>query len=462
MPADRVSPGTTRYFAPTAWVNGTWSQDVLLVAGADGRWTDITPLAPAQLRRGATQLAGPVLPGLVDAHGHAFQRAIAGLTERSSSADDDFWHWRDRMYSVANRVTPAQLEAIAAFLYSELLHAGYTHVCEFHYLHNDVDGRPYADASEMALSIVRAAGRSGIGLTVLPTLYMRSGFGAKGLREDQRRFASTPDSVLRIVEALSRESLHGGPVAAGIALHSLRAVDEVAMKEAVAGARPGAPIHIHLAEQRREVEDCIEHHGMRPAEWLLGKMQVDARWNMVHATQCTPAELEALRGSRASIVICPSTEANLGDGVFDLPMWMGQSGSWSIGSDSHVTRSWQEELRLLEYSQRLTLRRRNVAATADLCESTATALFMGALAGGSAAAGMPLGGLAVGQRADFVVVDMESPALLGIAHDHLLDAAIFSSPDSRFSDVYVAGRKIPANDPSLRAGFVQAMNELWR
>jgi formimidoylglutamate deiminase len=447
-----------RFLAPAAWVHGAWAQDVLLTVGADGHWSSILSNAPADAKRGALRLAGAVLPGLVNGHSHAFQRAIAGLTERSGGDDDDFWSWRDRMYSAANRITPEQLEAIAAFLYSELLRAGYTHVCEFHYLHNDVGGRAYADPLEMSLALVRAAQRAGIGITLLPALYMRQGFGATSLREDQRRFASTPEWVLRVAQALDGQ---GSLVAAGVALHSLRAVDEFALREVAAAVGPAMPVHIHIAEQRREVEDCVVQHGLRPLEWLLTKVALDARWNLVHATQCTPDELEGVRNQRASIVLCPSTEANLGDGVFDLPAWMGQSGSWAIGSDSHVARSWQEELRLLEYSQRLHLRQRNVAARAAFCESSAAALFQGALEGGSAAAGRPLGGLSTGQRADFMVVDPMSSALAGVPQDHLLDAIVFSSPGPAFSEVFVAGQVVPNTESAMRAGFVRAMEELW-
>ena len=456
MPAD-----TPCFFAPAAWINGSWVRDVVLTVGGDGCWSEVTAGAPLQARAGAQSLAGPILPGLVNAHGHAFQRAIAGLTERSGGTEDDFWRWRDRMYRVAHRVTPEQLEAIAAFLYDELLRAGYTQVCEFHYLHNDSEGRAYANPSDMAFALVRAARRAGIGLTLLPALYMRSGFGAKGLRDDQRRFASTPQSILRVADDVSRQRGHGGLVTAGVALHSLRAVDEGAMRELVAGAPAATPIHIHVAEQQREVDDCIERHGVRPLEWLLDNMPLDARWNLVHATQSTRAELEGVRGTRASIVVCPTTEANLGDGVFDLEGWMGQGGSWAIGSDSHVTRDWCEELRLLEYSQRLSLRQRNVAARTGSCESSATALFQGALAGGSAAAGLSLGGLAPGERADFMMLDMSACALPGIPFDHLLDALVFSSPGALPAQVFVAGRAVGGRDPGLRASFARAMDELW-
>jgi formimidoylglutamate deiminase len=455
-----------RYFASAAWVNGAWAADVLLCVGADGTWSDVACGASADMQRGARRLEGPVLPGLVNGHSHAFQRAIAGLTERSAGAQDDFWSWRDRMYSAANRISPEQLEVIAAFLYAELLAAGYTQVCEFHYLHNPPGGGAYADPADMSMALVRAARRTGMGLTLLPTLYMRSGFTAKGLREDQQRFASTPDSVLEIAGAISRQADPGGLVSTGVALHSLRAVDEAALLEVVSAAGNAIPVHIHIAEQQLEVDDCIARHGRRPVEWLLDKAPVNERWNLVHATQCTPAELEGVRHKGASIVVCPSTEANLGDGVFDLARWMGQSGRWAIGSDSHVTRSWQEELRLLEYSQRLTLRQRNVAARSALCESSAAALFQGAVEGGTPAAGQPaagqpLGGLARGQRADFVVMDTESPALLGVPPSHVLDALVFSSPDVAFGQVFVAGRPVEPPSPEIRAAFVRAMKELW-
>ncbi|MES2936095.1 MAG: formimidoylglutamate deiminase [Pseudomonadota bacterium] len=447
------------FFAERAWVRGGWAANVCMTVGADGLWSEIAVDAQAPL--GAQHLQGPVLPGLVNAHSHAFQRAIAGLTERGGAAQDDFWRWRDRMYSAALRIAPQQLEAIAAFLYAELLRAGYTQVCEFHYLHNDLDGRPYADALEMSRALLRAAQRTGIGLTLLPTLYMRSGFGAPGLREDQRRFASTPDSVLRIAEALAREGTPGR-MRAGVALHSLRAVPEGALREvAAAAARVQLPVHIHIAEQVQEVDDCLVQHGSRPIEWLLAQAKPDARWNLVHATHTSPAELAGLKRTGAAIVICPSTEANLGDGVFDLPGWLERGGNWSIGSDSHVTRSWQEELRLLEYSQRFARRARNVAARAAGQEASAAVLFEGALQGGTAAAGLPLAGLAVGQRADFMVVDMEAPALAGVPMDHLLDALVFSSPEAPPAAVFVAGRQARPEMPALREDFIRAMRELW-
>jgi formimidoylglutamate deiminase len=451
-----------QFFANQAWVAGAWARDVLLGVAADGTWSQVLPNATAQQRAAATRLNGPVLPGVVNAHSHAFQRAIVGLTERCSSgatAADDFWSWRDRMYSAANCITPEQLETIASQLYAELLAGGYTQVCEFHYLHNAIAGSPYANTAEMSLALVRAARRTGIGLTLLPTLYMRAGFSDSKLRDDQRRFASTPDSIARIVEELQRHTAEDPCINVGVAVHSLRAVSPAALKELAAYAHAGAlPVHIHIAEQTQEVDDCLVHTGQRPIEWLLNHAEVDAHWNLVHATHTTPDELRGVQARGASIVICPATEANLGDGVFDLPGYAKLRGSWSIGSDSHVTRRWSEELRLLEYSQRLTHRKRNMAAQVLGQASSAAALFEAALAGGHVASGGALGGLQVGQRADFCVLDAHSPALLGIPADHVLDALVFSSPDARFDAVYVAGQPAQLQSDSRFSG---TMHALW-
>ena len=460
-----MNSGIKTFFTPQAWVQGAWAKDVLLTVAANGSWHSVQPGATAQQQAGAVQLPGPVLPGLVNAHSHAFQRAMAGLTERRSAgahASDDFWSWRDRMYSAANRITPEQLEAIAGQLYAELLAGGYTEVCDFHYLHNDVSGAAYADPAEMSLALVRAARRTGIGLTLLPTLYMRSGFKAAGLREDQRRFSSTPGSVMRVVEQVRRQTQGDARIHVGVAVHSLRAAEPAALRELTAAAKQaGLPVHIHIAEQTQEVEDCIAHTGQRPIEWLLNNAEVDARWNLVHATHATAAELQGVQGKGAAIVICPATEANLGDGVFDLPAYAAAGGKWSIGSDSHVTRSWPEELRLLEYSQRLTLRQRNIAARVLASESSAAGLFDAALAGGLPATGQMQGGLAPGHRADFVTLDLESPALLGVPAGHLLDALVFSSPGAAFGEVFVAGQRVATPSPERAQAFARAMRELW-
>ena len=456
------------YFAPMAWVGGAWAGNVLLGVDAGGSWASVHINASSDQQRGATQLSGPVLPGMVNAHSHAFQRAIAGMTERTGQAgsQDNFWSWRDRMYTAAQRITPQQLEAIAALLYAELLQAGYTQVCEFHYLHNDLAGQPYANPLEMSLALVRAAKRVGIGITLLPTLYMRSGFTATGLRDDQQRFASTPESIFKICEGIEKQ-FPSSLINTGVALHSLRAVGQGALQEAAAHAKSHRlPIHIHVAEQTAEVADCIATYGQRPVEWLLSHAGLDASWNLVHATHTTPAELQGVAASGASIVLCPTTEANLGDGVFDLPTYATLQGKWSLGSDSHITRSWQEELRLLEYSQRLTLRQRNVMASAAGQASSAAALFNAAVAGGAAACGLPVGAIAIGHRADFSVIDVSSPALLGVPDQSLLDAMVFSSPDARFSDVFVSGQRVVQSGRAtgwqqLADNFSAAMRALW-
>ena len=437
------------FFATQAWVQGAWATNVLLEVDASGHWSKVQANTPEDQRQGAQVLSGPVLPGLVNAHSHTFQRAISGLTERRSllGGSDNFWTWRDRMYTVANRISPEQLEIIATHLFGELLNGGYTQVCEFQYLHNDTNGTTYADPAEMSLALVRAAQRTGMGLTLLPTLYMRSGFAATGLRDDQRRFASTPESIARIVESVQRQTKNDPRINVGVALHSLRAVPPAALNELAEYAKAAnLPIHIHSAEQAQEVDDCLAHTGQRPIEWLLNHAAVDARWNLVHATHTTPQELGGIAQAGASIVMCPSTEANLGDGVFDLPGYAAVQGRWSIGSDSQMTRSWAEELRLLEYSQRLTLRQRNVAALALGHTSTAAALLQAALAGGSNAAGCALGGIAVGQRADFVMLDGHTAALQGIPYDYLLDAMVFSTPGSLLKAPHVAGRVVPELD----------------
>ncbi|HYF17317.1 MAG TPA: formimidoylglutamate deiminase [Ramlibacter sp.] len=430
----------TRILADKAWIDGAWASDVLLVAAADGRWSEVSVGCTAKQAAGAVRLPGAALPGLVDAHSHAFQRAIAGLTERlPPGQSDSFWTWRDRMYEVALAVSAQELEDIAAHLYGELLQGGYTHVCEFHYLHG-------TEPLEMAMALVRAARRAGIGLTLLPTLYMRSGFGARGLREDQRRFASTPDTVLRIAEAVRAEG--DASVTAGIALHSLRAVEEGALREAAQAARAaGLPVHLHIAEQQLEVDDCRARHGRRPIEWLLENARLDAHWNLVHATQATTAELQGVHETGAAIVICPTTEANLGDGVFELPTWLQLGGNWSIGSDSHVGRGWVEELRWLEYSQRLVRHERNVAARAAGRESTAAVLFDGAVAGGAAASGLPLGGLQVGARADLCVLPEVPEPWRGATAETRLDRLVFSGPGAEPRAFLVAGTQVADGAP---------------
>jgi len=425
-------------WAPHAWVGGRWLAAVLLDVGPDGRWAAVTPNTPRA--PGMTALPGPVLPGLVNAHSHAFQRAFVGLAERRDGEHDDFWSWRDRMYGVALTITPEQLHQVATRLYRELLRGGYTQVCEFHYLHHAPDGSRFADPLAMSRALVLAAQDTGIGLTLLPVLYERAGFDAAGLRDDQRRFATTVDDVLALRDGV--RALQASHVSAGVAIHSLRAAKASSILALMTrcASDPG-PIHIHVAEQTGEVDDCVAASGLRPIEWLTRHVALDARWQFVHATHAAPPEIDAVAASGAGVVLCPSTEANLGDGLPDLPRWLSSATPLSIGSDSHVTRDWREELRLLEYGQRLAQRRRNVAAAPEAgAPSTAARLFERVLASGAAAAGFATCGLQAGARADLLVLDNTDAALADVHPEHLLDTLVFSSPTLPFARVMVGGR----------------------
>ncbi len=411
---------------------------MLLEIAPDGTWAAVTPgvtAPPADAQR----LPGPVLPGLVNAHSHAFQRAFAGLAERREGTHDDFWSWRDRMYGVALRITPKALQTVATTLYSEMRAGGYTHVCEFHYLHHAPDGTRYPDRCAMARALAQAAQQAGIGLTLLPVLYERAGFTQPQLRADQRRFATTVDEVIAMRDEIRSWRMSG--VDAGVAIHSLRAARSESIAElAQRSADDEGPIHIHIAEQTGEVDDCVAATGLRPIEWLCANVRLDARWRLVHATHATSAEIEAVARAGAGVVVCPTTEANLGDGLFDLPGWLAAGVPLSIGSDSHVSRQWPRELQLLEYGQRLVQRRRNVSAAPELGEpSTAQRLFQTMLRGGAAAASQPVWGLRSGARADAIVLNPTVDALTGVPTDSLLDTLVFATDLPAFGQTWVAG-----------------------
>jgi formimidoylglutamate deiminase len=427
------------FFAERALLPGGWAKNVRLEVGASGVLSSASPDAPST---GAVRLKGPVLPGICDLHCHAFQRAMAGLTERRSATADSFWTWRDVMYRFAARLTPEDLEAIATQIYVELLKGGYTSVCEFHYVHHDPDGRPFANPAEMSERLARAASRTGIGLTLLPVLYQTANFGGVPSHAGQRRFVSSVDAFLELVRRLRDASAGNASVRVGIAPHSLRAVPPEALRDAIRGLDAidrTAPIHIHIAEQTKEVDDCVAWSGRRPVEWLLAGQTVSPRWCLVHATHLTDGETTALAGSGAVAGLCPTTEANLGDGFFPLPAFLGRGGAFGIGSDSNVSTAAIEELRWLEYGQRLLHRRRSIAASAT---SPGFALFQGAVAGGATASGRPIAGLAPGQRGDFLVIDAETPFLCGRGPDELVDAVVFGGNANPIRDVFVGGRQV--------------------
>jgi formiminoglutamate deiminase len=364
------------------------------------------------------------LPGLPNLHSHAFQRGMAGLAEQRGTTGDDFWTWRELMYRFLDRLGPDDVEAIAAQAYVEMLESGFTRVGEFHYLHHDTDGRPYAAPAEMAARIAAAASTSGIALSLLPVFYAQGGFGAAAPGVAQRRFLNDVDSYARLLDGARAAAALLPDAVVGIAPHSLRAVtpDQLAALLPLAGA---GPIHIHIAEQQREVADCLAWSSRRPVEWLLDALPVDARWCLVHATHVTDAERTALAASGAVAGLCPITEANLGDGIFPAAAYLGEGGVFGIGSDSNVLIDAAGELRLLDYGQRLSRQQRCVLGSAAR-PSVGGNLFAGALTGGNQALGVR-GGLATGLAADIVSLDGRHPALADRRGDRLLDSWIFAA-----------------------------------
>jgi len=410
----------TSYFARDALLPDGWAKNVLLHVDPSGNFSSVRKDASSG---DAQRLAGPALPGMANLHSHAFQRAMAGLAEVRGDPDDDFWSWRELMYRFLDRLTPAHAQAIARQLYIEMLKHGYTAVGEFHYVH---DGAP-----ELLQRHLAAAKESGIAITLLPSLYRWSNFGNQPLQPRQQRF----DSDVAFILDLLHQTTPGPDVHTGVAPHSLRAVDPAALKELVSGSK--GPIHIHAAEQTKEVDDCVASLGRRPVAWLLENFKVDERWCLVHATHMAPEETRALAVSGATAALCPTTEANLGDGIFPLLAYRAAGGRYGIGGDSHVSRDPAEELRLLEYAQRLAARRRNLVAT-DATPAVGTTLWLEAAAG-ARALGRRMGAIAPGMRADLVVLDSGHPDLEGRTGDAIANALIFSGTTGLVRDVMVAG-----------------------
>jgi formimidoylglutamate deiminase len=444
-------------WAEAALLPGGWAQGVRIALDAEGAVTAVEPDAsPGTARR----LRGHVIPGVPNLHSHAFQRAMAGGAERRSpEGRDSFWTWRETMYRFVSRLTPEDAEAVAAQLYAECLEWGFTAVAEFHYLHHQPDGTPYADPAEMARRHLAAARRAGIGITMLPSLYRHGGIFGAPPHDGQRRFLNDPDAFWRILDTLRPEA--GPQVALGIAPHSLRACTPEMLAET---APFDGPIHIHAAEQPREVEECVATTGARPVRWILDNLPVDARWCLIHATHMDAGEVEALARSGAVAGLCPSTEASLGDGVFALPAYLGAGGRFGIGTDSHVGTSPRDELRLLETGQRLRDHARAVA-TAEANPHPGRTLLDAALAGGAQAGGRAIGAIAPGMRGDLVELDPDHPSLLGRTGDALLDAWVFAGQGNPVRTVLCggravveAGRHVAAGD--IAAGFAQAMRRL--
>jgi formiminoglutamate deiminase len=405
-----------------------WQRDVVVTVDK-GIVSNVT----AGDRTGASHIAGVAVPGLPNLHSHAFQRAMSGLTERRGSESDSFWTWREQMYRFVERLTPDALEAIAALAYLEMLEAGFTSVAEFHYVHHQPDGRPYDNASEMSQRIVAAASEVGIGLILLPVLYRQSGFGGRPASAAQRRFICDRDLYARLMET----KVPGGEI--GIAPHSLRAVtlDDLGW---ISATWPDEPAHIHISEQTGEVDQCLVAHGKRPIDLLMDTIEIDKRWHLVHATHADAGEIARIAKAKAVVALCPVTEANLGDGLFDVPALLAADGRLGVGSDSNVRISAADELRTLEYGQRLIHRRRNVLGEAS--RSTGRRLVEAALDGRA---------IEVGQRADFVVLDAAS-----FEGDGVLDHWLFAADNAAIKTVFSRGRPVVQNGRHVARGAIVA------
>ncbi|WP_323761098.1 formimidoylglutamate deiminase [Maricaulis sp.] len=424
---------STDFHLACALLPDGWTDNVRLCVGPDGT---ITALATREDPRPDDTRLGTVLPGMANLHSHAFQRAMAGLSERRGPGTDSFWSWRDVMYRFLDRLDPDAVEAIAAMVQVEMLEAGFTTVGEFHYLHHTPDGSPHDDPGEMAARICTAAETTGIAVTLLPVFYRWSGFNMAPATLGQRRFVCDPDQYSTLVERARHHARSLPHVRVGIAPHSLRAasIDDIT---AILPLAEEGPVHIHIAEQIAEVEACRDATGHRPVRWLLDRQPVDERWCLVHATHMAADEIRDLAASGAVAGLCPLTEASLGDGLFPAVDFLAAGGRFGIGSDSHIRIDLAEELRLLEYGQRLTRRERNVLSAPGV--STGRHLFDAACEGGAQATGQPTGRIAVGHRADLVELDERHPVLTGRTGDSRLDSWLFAGDGRQVRSVHVGG-----------------------
>ena len=421
-------------FANRAFLDGRWTEN-LRVEIENGHISRLTPNASAEVE---DTRVDTLLPALANLHSHAFQRAMAGMTEYRLAGRDSFWTWRDLMYRFTAHLTPDQVQAIAALVYLEMQEAGYASVGEFHYLHHQPDGQPYDRLAELSDRIMAAAAETGIGLTHLPVLYSYAGVGEKPLEHGQARFGNDVERFCALVDQ-ARGALPNLPTdcRVGIAPHSLRATSPADLARVVA-AQGGGPIHIHIAEQPKEVAEVQAGLGARPVEWLLVNAAVNDNWCLIHATHMTNEETRALASSGAVAGLCPVTEANLGDGPFNGPTYLEERGVFGVGSDSNVLISLTEELRVLEYSQRLRDLSRNVLVVGE--GSVGQTIYTNAAQGGARALGRNAGQIAEGKLADLVAIDSQDPALCALRPEQLLDGLVFAAKDHVVTDLWSAGR----------------------
>lgn len=414
-----------------------WHENVRLDLSADGL---IVEARPAERRRAEVTLDGVVVPGMPNLHSHGFQRLMVGLTGERRTGVDSFWGWRRAMYDFANRLTPEQLSDCMGWVYAEMLCAGYTSCAEFHYLHHQPDGTPYARRAEMSLRVLQAADEAGIAVSLLPVLYQASGFGSAGVEPHQRRFANSLDDYIELLADYDNAVRDSEWHRLGVAPHSLRAVPPESLSQLLRQLpEADTPIHIHVAEQPAEVEACLRQHGARPVEWLLANAPVGPHWCLVHATHMDEAECEQAAHTGAVAGLCPTTEADLGDGFFETPAWLAAGGVFGIGSDSNLRISVAEELRLLEFTARLRSGARQVLRSPEL--SCGRFLYQRAAIGGARALAQPVGQLASGCRADLVELDPGHPLLAGRHGDQWLEAYVFGGGEGMVRSVFVGGQQ---------------------
>ncbi|GLQ06602.1 formimidoylglutamate deiminase [Sneathiella chinensis] len=450
-----------KHFFQNAFIQGKWVKNVTLTVGDDGC---VAAIETDSAGAGADNQGGVLVPGMPNLHSHAFQRAMAGLGEIAGPGDDSFWSWRSVMYKFLAEIDPEDMEAIAAQLYLEMLKSGFTSVGEFHYLHHQKDGTPYANPAEMSLRVMAAAEQVGLQMTLLPVLYSYSGFGEAAPTDGQRRFIHSTDAYLDLVDRLVAETAGRPGFDVGLTPHSLRAVSRDQLQALAEYRTPEMPVHIHIAEQMKEVNDCLDWSGQRPVEWLLNNTTVDENWCLVHATHLTPQEVQGIAERGAVVGLCPVTEANLGDGLFPVEDFLSQGGRFGIGSDSNINISVAEECRILEYGQRLVRQKRTLIAERNA--SNGERILSLAVEGGAQALcpGKPAG-IAVGAPANYLTLDENHPALVGRGVQNIVDGWLFAGNNSVVKDVYVAGRPVIRNghhdrEEEILARFSTVMKRL--
>jgi formimidoylglutamate deiminase len=441
-----------------------WLENAIVSVNANGI---ITAISNNSVDISATQLNGYALPGFQNAHSHAFQYAMAGLAEvhQVSASSDDFWSWREAMYKLALSVNPDQMEAIATMLYSEMVRHGYTNVAEFHYVHHDQNGQPFANLAEMGSRMISAAKTAGINITLVPIFYQKGGFG-QAPNDRQKRFISPDiDSYLRLLESSKEACNYYDGANIGIGIHSLRGVEPIDVAEIAKSGPQDIPFHIHVSEQLKEIEDSISYLGKRPVEWMLDNIEMNDRYHLVHATHLTESETVGIAKSKANVVLCPSTEGNLGDGLFPLEKFQKEGGSWSIGTDSHIGINPLEELRILDYGQRLITHKRNTFTSENQGDSGSFAIEMATLAGRKAMNNYASAYFEVGQAFNASIISDHSPLLSLSSSENLLSSILYTADSSNQLTTIVNGVVQIENGQhikgeQIKANFIKAMKQL--